>query len=176
VPLIIEDGTGSDPTANSYAARADIIDYAAARGVTLADDATTDILAIAAMDYLESKDWKGDRVLADQPLSWPRGSVVITTTTSDVYGSFPTPVFAPSDTVPVPVKNAQCELAMQAKNGVNLMPVRAAGQLIKAEKLDVIETEYFETGGLVMPILLRVDALLKPFLKVGFGPLAAVRA
>lgn len=176
MPLIVEDGTGSNPGANSYADRADIIAYSAARGVTLADDPTTDILAIAAMDYLESKDYKGDRVLVDQPLSWPRGSVVITTTTSDVYGSFPTPVFAPSDVVPVPIKTAQCELAMQAKNGVVLTPVRAAGQLIKSERLDVIETEYFENGGLVMPLLPRVDALLKPFLRVGFGPLAAVRA
>lgn len=176
MPLILEDGTGTNPAANSYASRADIIAYSAARGVTLADDASTDILAIAAMDYLESKSYKGDRILVDQPLSWPRGSVVITTTTSDVYGSFPTPVFAPSNVVPVDVKKAQAELAMQAKNGVNLLPVRAAGQLIKTEKLDVIETEYFENGGLVMPILLRVDALLKPYIKVGFGPLAAVRA
>lgn len=175
MPLIKEDGTGSNPAANSYADRADIIAYAAARGVTIADDASADILGIAAMDYLESKAWKGDPVLADQPLSWPRGSVVITTTTSDVYGSFPTPVFAPSDVVPVPVKTAQCELALQKKNGIELMPSRAAGQLLKSEKIDVIETEYYETGGLVTPVLLRVEALLKPFLSVGFGPLSAVR-
>jgi hypothetical protein len=176
VPLIVEDGTGTNPEANSYADRSALIDYAAARGVTLADDETTDILAIAAMDYLESKDYKGDQVSTTQPLQWPRGSVVLTTTTSDVYGSFPTPVFAPSDEVPAGISKAQCELVLQAKNGVSLLPTRAAGQIIKSEKLDVIETEYFENGGLIMPLMPRVDALLKPFLKVGFGPLAAVRA
>lgn len=163
MPLILEDGTGSDPTANSYAERADIIDYAAARGVSLTDDAATDLLAIAAMDYLETREYKGDPTNTDQALAWPRQNVTVGVAS------------LPIDQIPLALKNAQCELALQKHNGVDLMPVRAAGQLIKAEKLDVIETEYFETGGLVMPFLPRAEALLKPLLKAGFGPLAAVR-
>jgi hypothetical protein len=167
VPLIVEDGTGSDPTANSYAARADIIVYAAARGVTLTDDAATDVLGIAAMDYLETRDYKGDptygAVGVDQPLAWPRTSVTIGLVT-----------LAP-DAMPLALKNAQCELALQKHNGIDLTPVRAGGQLIKAEKLDVIETEYFETSGMIEPVMPRVDALLKPLIRVGFGPLTAIR-
>lgn len=167
MPLILEDGTGSDPTANSYASRADIIDYAAARGVIIANDAASDVFGVNAMDYLETRDYKGDPtngiVGVDQPLQFPRMGITIGL------------VALASDQIPLALKNAQCELAMQNSTGIALMPTRAAGPSIKREKLDVIETEYFETKDFVEPLLPRVDALLKPLLSVGFGPLAAVR-
>lgn len=166
MPLLIEDGSNV-AGANSYATRAEIIAYAAARGITIADAGASDVFAINAMDYIELKDYKGEPtygvVTVDQPLQFPRKDITIGLVT------------LAEDVIPLALVNAQCELAMQNSTGIDLMPTRAAGPSIKREKLDVIETEYFETKDFVDPFLPRVDALLKPLLTVGFGPLAAVR-
>lgn len=166
MPLLIENGSNV-AGANSYATRAEIIAYAAARGVTIADANASDVFAINAMDYIELKEFKGDPtygvVSIDQPLQFPRKNITIGLVT------------LAEDAIPLAIKNAQCELAMQNSTGIDLMPTRAAGPSIKREKLDVIETEFFETKDFVEPLLPRVDALLKPFVSVGFGPLAAIR-
>lgn len=177
MPLIVEDGTGTIANANSYVARADLINYAAARGVTLADSEATDILAIAAMDYLETRDYNGDPTLGIvgvfQPLQFPRENVVLgeQSGTDDITGAlFYSPIVLPNDVIPLNLKNAQCELALIKNSGVDLMPVKSAGDgVIKREKVDVIETEYFEGSTFVEPLMPRVDALLKPLLA---GPAA----
>lgn len=153
MPLNIEDGTGI-AGANSYVDAATIIAYSAARGVIIAPEGV-DVIAVKAFDYIESQAYKGEQTYADGP-SFPRTGVQIGQAT------------LVSDIIPGNVKTAQCELAMHAANGVDLMPVQKSGQLIKAEKIDVIETEYFEQL-FVAPVLPRVEALLKPFLNVGSG-------
>lgn len=104
--LIVETGaivTGAD----SYVSRADAITYAANRGVTLADDATTDETLRKACDYLESfaAKFKGDRVERDQPLSWPRNGAVIERWQWD------------GDEIPRQVINAQLAVAMEIDAG-----------------------------------------------------------
>lgn len=163
--LIAEDGS-IVADANSYNTRAELITYAAARGVTLADDDTTDVLGIKAMDYLALYDtaWKGELVEAGvQMLAWPRMYAYIGSSTTAF----------PLDEIPAQLKRAQAELVVQAKSGVNLLPTLSGDTaFVKKEKVDVIETEYSEAVAIklmgLLPDMPLVDALLQPlFATVG---------
>jgi len=155
--LIVEDGS-IVANADSYTSRADIITYAAARGVTLLDDVTTDQKAIKAMDYLALYDtqWKGSQVdAATQSLAWPRKYVYIT---DDLFSE---------TAIPVQLIRAQKELVMQIAAGVSLLPTLSGDTaFITKEKVDVIETEYSEAVALELlgslPNMPLIDALLAP--------------
>lgn len=56
IAIIVEDGTGSDPAANSYVALTDLRDYATQRNkpLPMADDDCA-VLLIQAMDYVEAQ-------------------------------------------------------------------------------------------------------------------------
>jgi hypothetical protein len=157
--LVVEDGT-IVADANTYINRAAIIAYAADRGVTLANDATTDTKIVKAMDYLALYDqqWKGEQVeYGVQTLAWPRKYVYIGTATT---------VF-PDDEIPGQLVRAQAELVLQVNNGVNLLPTLSGDTaFVKREKVDVIETEYSEAMALklagLQPDMPLVDALLEP--------------
>lgn len=168
--LIVEDGS-IVANANSYNSRADIIAYAAARGVVLADDDTTDVLAIKAMDYLalSDNDWKGEPVSPTQSLAWPRKGAIPTGSRTAF----------PDNAIPVQVKKAQCELAVIANSGVALIPTTSAETaFVTREKVDVIETEYSEAIALKLmgslPDMPSIDALLSPWLRA-VGYLTTVR-
>lgn len=157
MPLLIEDGTNV-AGATSYATRVEIIAYAAARGVTIADEDATDVFAVKAMDYLERQRFKGERVndvYDGQPLEWPRKCVGI--------GLFQLPI----DVIPHGLINAQCEAAMLISQGIDLEPNRAAEQHVKSEKVGPLETEYFGAP-LIKATTPQLDALLRP-LVVGSG-------
>lgn len=166
--LIIEDGT-IVANANSYVTLADARAYALARGVVLdADDAVVESQLVKAIDYLAlyRAQWQGLPVSPGvQTMAWPRTGVVIDE------------LAFPEDDIPVELKEAQMQLAMEVHAGRVLMP-SSDGRVVKREKLDVIERE-FMTGsdnsktGLPSPRFPQVDALLAPLLKLpgigGFG-------
>lgn len=136
--LIIEDGTGTNPSANSYTTVEELRTYATARGVDLNDLSNPDleVLLIKAMDYLESlaKKFKGYKVSASQPLQWPR---------YDVWDVEIPGTMLPSDEVPRLVEYAQMALAIEAKDN-DLQPNRSMtgqGAVIK-EKVGEIELTY----------------------------------
>lgn len=104
--IVVE--TGAIVTsANSYVSRADVIAYAAARGVTLADTTATDALILQATDYLESlaDRYIGERYSRDQALCWPRSGVVIEGYSWD-YDEIPRQLIA-----------AQCALVVEINAG-----------------------------------------------------------
>lgn len=76
--LIIENGS-IVPNADSYVTRAEYITYAAARGVTIVDDETTDVKLRKAAEFINSHEpnLKGSKVEKDQPLSYPRIGLVL---------------------------------------------------------------------------------------------------
>jgi hypothetical protein len=76
--LIVEDGT-IVPNANSYVTRSDYIIYAAAVGVTVADDASADVQLVKSAEYIgrHEANMKGYRTLRDQPIAFPRHNVLI---------------------------------------------------------------------------------------------------
>jgi hypothetical protein len=166
VPLVIEDGTNV-ANANSYATRAEIIAYAAARGVTIADADASDVFAVKAMDFIERQNFKGVPSYGVpgvvQALQFPRAEI-------EYQGAY----FA-ADEIPSILKNAECEAAMLISQGIDLEPNRAASeQSVKREKVGPLETEYFSAAA-YSATTPQLDALLKPLVVVGFG-LNVIRA
>lgn len=166
--LIVEDGSVVTD-ANSYVTRAEIITYAAARGVVIADDDTTDILAIAATDYLESfrAQYKGAEVLPGlQPLAWPRDGVV-----AGFY-------IVGNDTVPQSIKTAQIILAIEASKGTILLPTTkpTTGTVLVRQKLGPLEKQFAVTGDSSVALKVPLaSSMILPFLRSG-GPTRTVRA
>jgi len=111
--IVVEDGSRSLANANSYVSRADVLAYAALRGVTIAsDDADVDAQIIQAADYLESIDdsvYLGRRAIAEtQPMMWPRVGAYVRGRITD------------TDEIPVELTNCQCELVLDIRNAVDI--------------------------------------------------------
>lgn len=164
MPLIIETGAGTDPTANSYGSVQELRDYADARGVDLAtvSDAQAEILMIKAMDYLESlaARYKGARASQAQPLQWPR---------IDVWGVSYFDALYPSDEIPRELKFAQLALAVEANAGNDLQPNDSGkGAIIKERIEGAVEIAYAnQTGRARSPAFAKAEALLSSLLVSG---------
>lgn len=157
--LIIETGA-IVANASSFVTLVEFKAYALARGQDLAAIADTVIepKAVKAMDYIFARedDLQGDRVSYEQPLPYPRSSVVLYNTE------------VPITEIPKLVKNLQCQLMLDAYNGVDLMP-NATGPAIKREKTGSLETEFaIGNGESNAPSLPAAEAWLKPLLR-GLG-------
>lgn len=166
--LIVEDGTGM-ANSNTYVDEQQARDYADARGIELpADDADVGAMLISAMDYLEAQRarYQGSKTHPGvQALQWPRTGVILDCSYQ-----------LPDNVIPVELKNAQMQLALEVFAGNTLMP-SSDGRVVKREKVDVIEREFMTgsdlgTGGLPSPSFPAVDALLAPLFNAcggGFG-------
>lgn len=158
--LVIEDGT-LVAGANSLVSRAEIIAYAAARGVAITDDDTADVLAIKAMDYLWSLCYKGDLVDEAQTTPFPR-SGLLDGDTVDGYAY----------TIPAGIKNAQLQLSLDVSNGIVLTASANPDAELKRSKVGPIEEEFFAPGSMTLdgsPPLTVANAWLAPFLCNGGG-------
>jgi hypothetical protein len=153
--IIVEDGTGTNPAANSYVSVTDLTDFATLRGITFTGD--EEVLLINAMDYVEAvrDDFKGSKTSSTQPLQWPREGVWIDNYAID------------SDVIPQELKNAQMQAAIET-DSQDLSP--NTGQNIKSEKVDVLEVVYQDgDGSLTAPNFPKVDAYLDPISKTSSG-------
>lgn len=130
--IVVEDGsvvTG----ANAYVSRADVIAYAAARGVTLADSTATDAYILTATDYLESlaEQFKGERYSRDQSLCWPRYGVSI-----EGYDWS-------EDEIPRQLVAAQCALVVEISEGADPFNVEAVqGPIIEESVVGAVSVKY----------------------------------
>lgn len=165
--LVVENGTIVDG-ANSIVSRAGVISYALARGVVLADDETTDIAIIQAMDYLWTLCFKGIQH-PDASTPFPRIGLVEGDLAVDYV-----------HTIPAGMKRAVMQLALDVHNGIDLTPSGVAEAGIKKEKVGPIETEFYDpsSNGLGNdPRLVLALAWLGPFLCSDSGfALITVRA
>lgn len=155
--LIIEDGTGSNPNANSYVTLVEAQAYASARGLTAT---LTEGQLVQAVDYLEAQrsQYQGTKVHPSQPLQFPRNDVYV----DDILVDY--------TTIPNILKQAQIRLAIEVSNGIDLFPTRTSGTFVKREKVGPIDTEYSEAIGVgLAPELLAVDALLAPLFNQNGG-------
>lgn len=162
--LTVETGAGI-VGANSYVSVAEARTYATDRGLNLpAADADIEKLLIKSTDYVESfrERFRGTKANGPGYLQWPRLNVVI-----DGFEIGIT-------TIPKQLKDAQCQLAFELQT-VDPTPT-TSGQVIKREKVDVIETEYAVNykQGASPPSLPKVLYLLEPLLKWS-GVLQSVR-
>lgn len=152
--LIIEDGT-MVATANSYATLIEIRAYALERGVTLPTvDAAVEVMAIKAIDYMESlrSKYKGFAASVTQALCWPRTCVYIDG------------ILVDSTKIPVLIKKAQMQLVIDLNAGFELMPT-IEGASVKKEVVGPIETEYFPGTNLATPRLTAFNTLVSQYLR-----------
>jgi hypothetical protein len=139
--LILEDGTGV-AGANTYALLATVETYHTDRANTAWTSVVYDDPKVAAilraMSYLEAQPWVGQPLnivgwSSGQSLQWPRGYVMM-----DGYDW-------PTDEVPPKVVQALCEAALVELSKPGALSVALErGGAVKREKIDVIETEYFD--------------------------------
>lgn len=139
IELIIEDGTASSPSANSYITVAELTDFCDKYGLTLS--ATTSTLRIQAilrgMAYVESEfNFKGEKYSADDPLEWPRTGVY-----NDVDIE-PSADLLYYKEIPAALKRAACRAAYEEANSPGCLQANVVTG-IRREKIDVLETEYF---------------------------------
>lgn len=152
--LIIETGSGVD-SANSYATTDELKAYAANRGLTLPTSSKSlETALVLACDKLETYRYKGSKTNAGNALLWPRANVYLPDADEPIA----------DDVIPARLKMAQCQLAVEAAAGTDLLPT-GDGREVKREKVDVIETEYATTGSAAaVPQFTKAEALLEPLL------------
>lgn len=171
--LVIEDGTGLDPNANSYATEAEFDDHFACIGIDISGISSADKIAGligAATQILEvCYEYKGKITHSEspiQPLLWPRTGLC------DRRG-----LEIDGSSIPGDLKTAQIELARQIAIQSNYFysdtPTNTGA--VKKEKLDVLEQEYFGPGTEVINTVARdasewVTKILKPYLSGGYNP------
>lgn len=172
--LVEEDGT-SNANANCYVALADVRAFALDRGVDLSvlTDAALSALILKSTDYLETfaNLFVGSPTTVTQGLSWPRINVV----NSDGSG-FPSSGAA---SIPLALKNAQCQLCIEQNNGVDLLPTvdhNNDGGFVIRRKVDVLETAFSERiGTSKAPFMPAVNRWLDNLLVKRPNGLTAVR-
>lgn len=164
--LVIENGS-LVPGANSFVSVAEVRAFAEARASILsADDSAIEAACIRSVDYLETLrgEFKGEKVSGTQALQWPRLGVLI-----DNFE-------ISSEEIPAVLKSAQCQLAIESANGLDLMPSGDGREVIR-EKVDVLETEYAPgSGANPQPALSKAKALIAPLLRNGSGRIVVIRA
>lgn len=137
--LIVEDGS-IVANAESYVDVAFADAYWAVRlagkswpsDVTMKEKVLREAAQFLDMSYL----WDGQRSYYTQVMHWPR---VI-----DVYEDRQQVLY---NQIPVPLKNAQCELALLVAVTGRLMPVLKRGGLIKSTTVGPIEIVYMDGAG-----------------------------
>ncbi len=150
-----ETGTGS-ASSTSYVSEADFTAYNSERNVTLGGtNGTPSEVLILAMDYLESKNFIGNKGSQDQALQWPR------------TGAFMDGYYIASDSIPLLLQEAQMEIAISIDAGTN--PMANLARETAREKVDVIEVEYSKSAfaqTYLTAAETKLNKLIKPVLSV----------
>ena len=150
--IVVEDGTGINPLANSYVSEADLTTYATDRGITLVGTASQ--LLLLSMDTLETRKYQGSKTSNTQPLSWPRSGVVVDGES------------IADNEIPTDLQTAQIVTALSIDAGVD--PMGKIDPAVKREKVDVIEVEYQDNAA-SRSYDPKINAYLAPFLAYGGG-------
>ena len=133
---------------NSYVSEAELTTYATDRGITILGD--TSVLLIKAMDYIETRSFISVKTDVTQALQFPR---VLCALSSECEYS--------NDEVPKNIKKAQIVSAILIDQGNDLQATNT--QLVKSEKIDVLEVEYMD-GSSQANFYTALNDLLKNFL------------
>lgn len=140
--LIIEDGTASSQSANSYVTVDEVDTFCENYGLdSWATLSTTDkeTAIFRGMAYVEAEfDFKGEKYSYDDPLEWPRVGIY-----EDV-NIYPTTDLLYYQEIPKGVKNAVCRAAYEESVSPGILQANLTSN-IRREKIDVIEVEYFGT-------------------------------
>lgn len=164
------DATVGGVDSNSYVTLAEFEAYIVERGISVGTvtDAVKEGWLIRAAEYIDANwigQWKGLIASDTQALAWPRTCVV------DPDGRE-----VDDDSIPLKIKNAQCEMAVYAKTYSNLNAYAMTSFVEeKSSKAGPVEasTKYSKGSATTYPYT-NVGKLLSPYLKFGFGGYAGV--
>lgn len=159
--LIIEDGTASSASANSYVTLAEVTTFCENYGLSAwASASTTDqtTAVFRGMAYVETFNFKGVKYSYDDPLEWPRTGVYDDIDLEPENEQY-------FQEIPNGLKYAVCRAAYEevVSPGVLLSNLTSN---IKREKIDVIETEYFANQPSAT-IYRTIEGFLKGLLRSG---------
>jgi len=154
--IVLETGTGTVASANSYISIASCSEYLNKKGLTTWGTSTATAQAMSLINaclWMELQSWKGQKALSTDPLTWPRRGVF----DRDGYNVY-------SDEIPRDIKRGQCELAYRSFLG-------------KSPFVDVATGDGYVTEETVGPITLKyaqgystsyrfpeIDHLFEPYL------------
>lgn len=158
--------------ADSYVTLAEFNTYCdlTGRGVSGADN-EVEVLLRKALAYLENQyrgRWVGYRATEAQSLAWPRlgtggDRFRYAGDSFAVYGIIDEDGFQiATDTVPVQIKNAQCEAAILINAGATLQPT--VGPQVKSETVGPISVTYVDGASLVDRYM-AVEGILRGLVK-----------
>lgn len=149
--LIVEDGSGSDPEANTYSDLAALRAYALSIGVTLAtEDIVVEGYAHVGMQYIERRraQYQGCKTAQENPLQFPRIGMQI-----DGFD-------IADDVIPMMLPSALGQLVVEQHNGINIMPTEV-GAFVTEDTLGPITTKFSDLfGDERQPGLVRVEGFL----------------
>lgn len=156
-PTLIETPGADD--ANVYLSLDDALEYFDARpfSVTFTDASTDDQerALLYATRVLDGLPWLGTKgttanLASEQALAWPRQwaptreADAAPETIADYFTSDGI-LFYDADSVPRPIKDATCELALEILRAGTTDPFTVdATRNVRRERVDVLETEYFD--------------------------------
>lgn len=178
IVIVVEDGSGV-ADANSYVSLADVVKYAAQRGIALTSDDVTAAMIIQAMDYLEAQAllYQGYPATDTQSLQWPRQQVFFNNTAAAAmsgmtvgvgwYGSIVMSNLLPfpNNMIPKQIITAECMLVLAVNNGIALMPNIQSTDYIVSESVGPIKTTYADpTKSGILPMFSGVDLILQPLM------------
>lgn len=122
-----------------YNTEAELTTYAAARGITL--NLATSITLTRALDYIESRSYKGDKTDLDQTLQFPRDG---------------------DTTVPDDIKTAQLVAALVYDSGGD--PMGAIGPRVLSNTVVGAVAQTYSDKGNQTTLYPHLSALLRPYL------------
>jgi hypothetical protein len=128
--IVVEDGT-IVAGANSYTDAAALNAYLDVRGLQLSfQNGDEEALLHQAMDYIETRDFIGNKLTKAQSTQWPRSGVSV--------DGFP----VEEDEIPSDLSLAQIETAIAIDNGTD--PLANIERETKREKVGDVEVEYMD--------------------------------
>lgn len=171
--LVIEDGSGADPDANSYATEAEFDDHFTCIGVDISgltsDQKIAGLIGAATQVMEFCYEYKGSITHTEsptQPLLWPRTGLC------DRRG-----LEIDGSSIPDDIKTAQIELARQFAIQSNYIYSDEATNTgaVKKEKLDVLEQQFYGPGTEILNTVVQnanqwVRKILAPYLASGNNP------
>jgi hypothetical protein len=134
--LIVEDGSISSPSANTYATQDYVATFCSDRGLTewadLASASLEEQAIHRAMSYIDTRNFKGWKVEYDQPCAWPREGVY----DEDGY-------LLDDDAIPARILRALARASYEeAKEAGVLQETQSRDDFTSSERVDVISVSY----------------------------------
>lgn len=138
-----------------YNNETDLTDYATARGVTLQTDPY--VLLVKSSDWLETQAFKGIKADPTQINQFPRKNIFIDGVEVD------------SDTVPLPIKKAELQMALEIDAGSDPYSTLKPDRVVSQEVASLKQTFSDRTSALTSPVIRSVRPIIKDYLESSGG-------